>query len=117
MDALVCLEAIACAEVADVLDRERVTGKVVVAMDTDQRTLEWIQKGSITATIGQKPFTMSFYGVKMLDDLHHHKLGQLSNTDDSFSPIPSFVDTGATLIDKGNIGRYLKERESATSKT
>jgi ribose transport system substrate-binding protein len=116
VDALICLEAIACAEVAEVLNRERVTGKVVVAMDTDQRTLEWIEKGSITATIGQKPFTMSFYGIKMLDDLHHHKFGQLSNTEDSFSPIPSFVDTGATLIDKGNIGRYLKERESATSK-
>jgi ribose transport system substrate-binding protein len=116
VDALICLEAIACAEVAEVLNRERVTGKVVVAMDTDQRTLEWIEKGSITATIGQKPFTMSFYGIKMLDDLHHHKFGHLSNTEDSFSPIPSFVDTGATLIDKGNIGRYLKERESATSK-
>jgi ribose transport system substrate-binding protein len=116
VDALICLEAIACAEVAEVLNRERVMGKVVVAMDTDQRTLEWIEKGSITATIGQKPFTMSFYGIKMLDDLHHHKFGQLSNTEDSFSPIPSFVDTGATLIDKGNIGRYLKERESAISK-
>ncbi len=32
-------------EVADVLDRNKVTGKVVVAMDTDANTLSWIEKG------------------------------------------------------------------------
>ena len=117
-DAFVCLEAVACPEVADVLDRHRLTNKIVVAMDTDQRTLEWIQKGVITATIGQKPFTMAFYGLKMLDDLYHRKLGPLSNNwaQDSFSPIPSFVDTGATLIDKRNVGAYLQDRESSRAK-
>ncbi len=119
VDAFVCLEAIACAEVADVLTRERIPAKIVVAMDTDQPTLEWIQKGVITATIGQKPFTMAFYGIKMLDDLYHHKPAKLDANwiQNSFSQLPSFVDTGATLIDKSNIGVYLKERESATSKT
>ena len=73
----------------------------------------------ITATIGQKPFTMAFYGVKMLDDLYHNKLSPLGNNwaQDSFSRIPTYVDTGATLIDKHNVETYLKERESATSKT
>ena len=75
-------------------------------MDTSPKTLEWIQKDGITATIGQKPFTMAFYGVKMLDDVHHHKLSPIDGNwaQDSFSPIPAFVDTGATLIDKSNVG-------------
>ncbi len=111
VDAFVCLESLGCAEVANVLDRRHVVGKVVIAMDTSANTLEWIQKGGITATIGQKPFTMAFVGVKMLDDLHHHKLASLDEdwAQDSFSTIPSFVDTGETLIDKSNVDAFVKK--------
>jgi ribose transport system substrate-binding protein len=118
VDAFVCLEAIACPEVADVLDREKATDKVVVAMDTDQRTIEAIQKGLISATIGQKPFTMAFTGLKLLDDLHHHPLVPLASNwmQDSFSPIPTFVDTGATLIDKSNVAQFIHQRDTETSK-
>jgi hypothetical protein len=31
---------------------------------------------------------------------------------DSFSPIPAFVDTGATLIDKSNVNGFLKQAQS-----
>lgn len=118
VDAFVCLEAIACPEVADVLEREKVTSAVVVAMDTDQRTLESIKKGLITATIGQKPFSMAFLGVKLLDELHHYPVTPLGKnwSQDSFSPIPTFVDTGATLIDKNNVDQFIAARNSATAK-
>jgi ribose transport system substrate-binding protein len=111
VDGFVCLESLGCAEVADVLDRRHVLGKVVIAMDTSPNTLEWIQKGGITATVGQKPFTMAFLGVKMLDDLHHHKISPLDGdwAQDSFSLIPSFVDTGETLIDKSNVDAFVKK--------
>jgi ribose transport system substrate-binding protein len=111
VDAFVCLESLSCAEVADVLDRRHVLGKVVIAMDTSPNTLEWIQKGGINATIGQKPFTMAFLGVKMLDDLHHHKIGPLGGdwAQDSFALIPSFVDTGESLIDKTNVDAFVKK--------
>jgi ribose transport system substrate-binding protein len=86
-------------------------------MDTDQRTLEGIQKGFITATIGQKPFTMAYLGAKLLDDLYHHPLESLTVNwgRDSFSPIPTFVDTGATVIDKSNVESFIKARNSATA--
>jgi ribose transport system substrate-binding protein len=114
VDAFVCLESTSCVEVANVLDRQHVLHKVVVAMDTDPRTLEWIQKGMITATIGQKPYTMAFFGLKMLDDLYHHKLTPLDKkwSQDSFSPVPAFVDTGATLIDQSNVENFLKQMQS-----
>jgi ribose transport system substrate-binding protein len=117
VDAFACLEAIACPEVAEVLDRKKAE-KVVVAMDAEPRTLEWIQKGRISATIGQKPYTMAYYGLRMLDDLHHHKITPLDANweQDSFSPIPTFVDTGTTLIDKSNVEAFLKARDSATVK-
>jgi ribose transport system substrate-binding protein len=115
VDAFVCLEALAGKEVADVLDRNKVSGKTVVAMDTDEDTLKWIQKGVIAATIAQKPFTMAYYGVKMLDELHHHAPASLDINwaEDPFSTLPSFVDTGATLITKENIDGFLKARDAA----
>jgi ribose transport system substrate-binding protein len=116
VDAFVCLESTSCAEVADVLNRRHVLHKVVVAMDTDPRTLEWIQQGVITATIGQKPYTMAYFGLRMLDDLHHHKPGTWDKkwSQDAFSPIPAFVDTGATLIDKTNVDSFLRNLRSET---
>jgi ribose transport system substrate-binding protein len=117
VDAFACLTSIAGPEVAEVLGRKNVTGKLVVAMDTDPRTLEAIQKGLITATIGQKPFTMAYLGARMLDDLHHHPLESLTVdwVQDSFSPIPTFVDTGASVIDKSNVESFIKARKSATA--
>lgn len=118
VDAIVCLEAIACPEVADVMERVKAAGIVVVAMDTDQRTLEAIKKGLITATIGQKPYSMAFLGVKLLDDIHHYPPSPLGKnwSQDSFSPLPNFVDTGATLIDKSNVDQFVEARNSATAK-
>ena len=117
IDAFICLEAQGGNEVADVLTRNNVTGRTVVAMDTDQRTLEWIQKGVIAATIAQKPFTMGFYGLKVLDDLYHYPLNPLGANwaQDPFSPMPSFIDTGATLVDKSNVEAFIKARNAATS--
>ena len=110
VDAFVCLEAQSGKEVAGVLSSYHVTGKVVIAMDTDQETLDWIQKGVIVATIGQKPYTMAFVGMQMLDTLYHHKPSSLDRdwSKDSFAPIPSFVDTGSDLIDKSNVESFIQ---------
>ena len=116
VDAFVCLEAQSGKEVAGVLNSYHVTGKVVMAMDTDSETLEWIQKGGIAATIAQKPYTMAFVGLQMLDDLYHNKPSSLDTdwSKDSFAPIPSFVDTGSDLIDKSNVDAFLQAKKSVT---
>ena len=85
-------------------------------MDTDPDTLEWIRKGVIVATVSQKPYTMAYFGLMMLDHLYHQKLTNLQANwaTDGFAPIPSFVDTGSTLIDKSNVDAFLQEKKSAT---
>jgi len=115
VDGFVCLEAQAGKEVGEVLDRGKVTGKIVVAMDTDEGTLNWIQKGVIAATIAQKPYTMAYYGVQMLDQIYHQKLPSLDVNwaQDPFSPLPTFVDTGATLVTKDNVADFIKAREAS----
>jgi ribose transport system substrate-binding protein len=114
VDGFVCLEALAGKEVADVLDRNK-ANKVIVAMDTDEGTLEWIKKGKIVATVAQKPYTMAYYGLHMLDGIHHNKPSTLARdwTQDPFSPVPAFVDTGATLIDKSNLDAFISARDAA----
>jgi ribose transport system substrate-binding protein len=116
VDAFVCLEAQSGKEVAGVLNSYHMTGKVVMAMDTDPETLQMIQRGSIAATIAQKPYTMAFVGMQMLDNLYHHKPPALDTdwSKDSFAPIPSFVDTGSALIDKSNVDSFLQAKQSAT---
>lgn len=117
-DAFVCLEAIACAEVAEVLDRNRITGKLIVAMDTQEMTLEWIRKGMIAATVAQKPYTMAFYGLKVLDDLHHHRPTSLEAdwARNIFAPFPMVVDTGVTLVDKSNVEEFIRAQPPSPSK-
>lgn len=110
VDAFVCLEAQSGKEVAGVLNSYHVTGKVVIAMDTDQETLDWIQKDVIAATISQKPYSMAFVGMQMLDNLNHHKPTSFDVdwSKDSFAPIPAFVDTGSALIDKSNVAAFIQ---------
>ena len=101
------------------LNRNSVKGAIVVAMDTEQDTLDWLRKGSIAATIAQKPYTTSDDGVKMLDDLHHYPPANLSRAwaEDTFSPVPVFVDTGTTLINKENLDSFVQAQASATRRT
>jgi len=113
IDAFVCLEAVACPQVGDVVNETNTTGKVtIMAMDTDRSTLKWIQQGVITATIAQKPYTMAYLGVKMLDDIHHHMPASLTSdfAQDSSSRLPSRVDTGAFIVDKQNVSKFMEQQ-------
>ncbi len=116
VNAFVCLEAQAGREVATVLNNRNVKNKIVIAMDSDADTLDWIDKGVIAATIAQKPYTMSLVGLHMLDDLYHNKIAKLDNdwSKDSFAPIPAFVDTGTAVIDKNNLKAFRDAKEAAT---
>lgn len=110
IDAFICLEASAPKDVAEVVRRSHGNDRVVIAMDTEKETLDGIKDGTIAATIAQKPFTMAYVGVQILDNLHHNKLPSLDHdfAKDPRSPIPYFVDTGATLIDKSNVDQFTE---------
>lgn len=115
VDAFICLEALACPAVADVVNRESMAGKVkIVAMDTDPGTVDWINKGVISATIAQKPYTMAYYGTKLLGEIHLHPIKQTSGSwaENIFSPYPTFVDTGAFVVDKSNISKLSEQPPS-----
>ena len=109
INALICLEASAGKDVAEAFKRSKPQGTIIMAMDVDQATLSLVKEGSIDATISQKPYTMALLGLKALDDLHHYPLKPLARdyASDAMSPIPAFVDTGVSLVDKSNVDKFV----------
>jgi len=115
VDAFVCLEASAGPEVGEVLHRNNAKDRVVIAMDLNTDTLQDVKEGYIAATIAQKPFTMAYFGVKMLDELYHNPLSSLTKNYalDPSSPIPAFIDTGSALVDQSNVDQFIQAQQSA----
>lgn len=115
INAFVCLESAAGKDVAEVLKRANATDRVLMAMDVNPDTLNLIKSGNIEATVSQKPWTMGYVGLKALDEVHHSKSGDFHNnyTVDSFSPYPTFIDTGTSLVDKENVQVYLDSAAEA----
>lgn len=109
IDAFVCLEAVSGKPVSDAIKRANVHDRVLIAWDADQETLGGIKDGTIDATIAQKPYTMGYFGLKLLYEVFHNPPPQLNKDfkTDFFSPYPVFVDTGTTLVDKSNVDLYL----------
>jgi ribose transport system substrate-binding protein len=109
INAFICLEASAGKDVAEAFKRSKPEGTILMAMDVDQATLALVKEGTIQATISQKPYTMALLGLKALDDLHHYPLHPLARdyASDASSPIPAFVDTGVSLVDKSNVDKFL----------
>ncbi|HTZ57740.1 MAG TPA: substrate-binding domain-containing protein [Acidobacteriaceae bacterium] len=109
INAFICLEASAGKDVGEAFKRAKTQDAMLMAMDVDQATLELVKDGTIQATISQKPFTMAFLGLKALDELHHYPLKPLNEDwgSDARSPVPAFIDTGVSLVDKSNVDRFL----------
>ncbi|MCW5977580.1 MAG: substrate-binding domain-containing protein [Bryobacteraceae bacterium] len=116
MDAFVCLEAIACAEVAEVLSRNNIKDKVIIAMDAGDRTLDWIQRGLIQATVAQRPYTMAYVGARMLADLHRYPPAKMA-AGSTLATVPEFVNIGSVLIDKSNVERFIKDQSEVPGGT
>jgi ribose transport system substrate-binding protein len=108
IDGIICLEASGGSGTAEALHRLDLTGKVaIVAFDKDPETLDFIQNGAINDTIAQKPYVMAYYGLKLLDDLHHNAVHEYKDWQNApAAPIPTFVDTGTAVVDKGNLAQF-----------
>ncbi|PYU99308.1 MAG: sugar ABC transporter substrate-binding protein [Acidobacteria bacterium] len=107
-DAILCLEASGGPGAAKALARFGLSGKIpIVAMDANPETLDGISKGVIVATVAQKPYTMAFYGLRFLDDLHHNSVHEFKDWRTApASPLPAVLDTGTSVIDTRNVDDF-----------
>jgi len=108
IDGIVCVEASGGPGAAEALHRLNLGGKIpIVAMDNTPETLDFIQEGVIAATVAQKPYTMAFYGLRFLDDLHHNIVHEFKDWQTApVSPLPTRVDTGTAVIDASNLAAF-----------
>jgi ribose transport system substrate-binding protein len=108
LDGIICLEASGGSGAAEALHRLDLTGKIaIVAFDKDPETLDFVQSGAINETIAQKPYVMAYYGLKLLDDLHHNAVHEYKDWKSApAAPIPTFVDTGTAVVDKNNLAQF-----------
>jgi ribose transport system substrate-binding protein len=108
IDGILCVEASGGPGAAEALHRLDLAGKIpIVAMDKSPETLDFIAQGAIAATVAQKPYTMSFYGLRLLDDLHHNIVHEFKDWRTApASPLPTRVDTGTAVIDASNLAAF-----------
>ncbi len=106
---IICLEATCGPGVAGALDQLGMAGKIpIVAMDADPKTLTLINQGMVAATVAQKPYTMGYFGLQFLDDLHHNRVHEFPDWRTApVSPLPDIVDTGTMVLNSHNIQTYL----------
>ncbi|MFD2368546.1 substrate-binding domain-containing protein [Brevibacillus sp. GCM10020057] len=89
---IIALDASTAIDVAEEIEKMGLQEKVkIVAIDNPPEVLEYLQEGVISATIIQKPFSMGYLGVKYALDASEGR------------PVPSRVDTGTKVIDRGNM--------------
>jgi len=108
VDGILCLEASGGPAAGEMVQRYDLIGKVpVVAMDRNPETLDFIQQKVISLTIGQKPYTMAFYGLRFLDDLHHNVVHEFKDWQTApASSLPARVDTGTNVINASNLAAF-----------
>ena len=81
----------------------------VISIDRDAATLEYIQSGDIYSTVAGKQYTEVYYGVMFCYDYRHGAKNAFS-ADDGVAGLviaPSFVDTGALIINKDNVDKFV----------
>jgi len=107
-DGIIALEASGGSGAAEALHRQDLDGKIpIVAFDKDPETLDWIDRGVITATVTQKPYVMTYYGLKFADDLHHNAVHEFKDWRTApATPLPTWVDTGTAVVDKSNLKEF-----------
>ncbi|MGB9607235.1 MAG: sugar-binding protein [bacterium] len=85
------------------VERANKAGKVkIVCFDTTPEHMEYIKKGVITATIGQRPYMMGYLSVVLLYNIA--KIGQEKAL--MLLPQDKKVDTGVDIVTKDNIDEY-----------
>jgi len=108
VEAILCLEASGGPGAAKAVAQVEMSGKItIVAMDANPETLDGVLKGVIAATVAQKPYTMGFYGLQLLDDLHHNRVHEFKDWRTApTSPLPETIDTGTVVVDAKNADEF-----------
>ena len=79
----------------------------IVAFDTDKAVLDAVKSGEIDILIAQGSWNMGYWSLQFLYQLHHNLVNPAKDwKQKGLNPLPPFVDTGITVIDKHNVDAF-----------
>ena len=80
-------------------------GKVqILAFDFGTPVIELIESGEIKGTVGQNPYLMGYMSMLLAYSARHPTA--VPSGRPGFGPVPATIDTGVTVLYKGDIDRY-----------
>jgi len=80
-------------------------GKVqILAFDFGTPIIELIESGEIKGTVGQNPYLMGYMSMLLAYSARHPTA--VPSGRPGFGPVPATIDTGVTVLYKGDIDRY-----------
>jgi ribose transport system permease protein len=90
------------------------SGKVkIIAMDRNETTLDYIEQGTIEASIAQRTYTMANMGLQLLYDLRHNNMKLVNNWQEAkIIPLPNSIDTGTIVITRENVKAFKRSGTS-----
>lgn len=89
--------------VADAAKENKEIDLKIISFDVDRKTLDNIENGTISATIAQGTWNMGYWSMQFLFKLHQKNI--ISDP----HGLPPYVDTGITIVTKGNVKEYYAE--------
>jgi len=76
----------------------------ILAFDFGTPVIELIESGEIKGTVGQNPYLMGYMSMLLAYSARHPTA--VPSGRPGFGPVPATIDTGVTVLYKGDIGRY-----------
>jgi ribose transport system substrate-binding protein len=93
--------------VGDAVQLEKKVDEVkIISFDTDRQTLDMIGEGIISATLAQGNWNMGYWSLNYLFHLHHDLTEPQILPSSETAPLPTYVDTGITVVTKENVENY-----------
>lgn len=84
----------------------------IVCFDRDEDMLQYIEDGTIEASVAQKTYLMSWLALTLLYSLAHNEIMHLPDWRAAGAPpLPRNVDTGVMIITKKNLQQFKHERK------
>ncbi len=83
----------------------------IVAMDRNEDMLDFIEEGTITASVGQKSYLEMWMAVHLLYWLNHDALKMLPDWKAAkVNPLPEQIETGVMPITKDNVAQFRHKK-------
>jgi ribose transport system substrate-binding protein len=109
--AIYCGDSVSGVAAAVAVKEAGLTGKIrLLCFDTNKKTLDLVKDGSIDYTMAQGVYNMGFWAMMFLYVVKNDVVNPVDDwKSHNIDPLPAFVDTGITAVDKSNVDLFYSK--------